>query len=157
MGIKILKIAKNDLDFKCVQLFVISLLSTPRMFCCSLIELNISYNVAIGDDALYLLLNKGIANKCPSLKTLYVQWTNVSSLSARYIVEFYTKLPYHSLSQLYLNGNKRMTSEGAIVLNACLQGILKERTDIVINISDCIDAINVSKLIKFDSRLIVNT
>merc|ERR1712228_372698 len=155
-SVQILKIAKNDLDFKCIQLFVISILSTPKNHFCALTELNISYNLKIDDNALHLLLNKGIAQKCHNLKTLYVQWTSISSLATKYIVEFYTKLPYHSLSELYLNGNKNITSQGAIVLNAALQGILKERKDVVINISDC-KQINVSKLIKFDHRLIVNT
>eukprot|EP01083_Nonionella_stella_P002455 7088_1 len=147
-----LKLTKNDLNFQCIQLFVISLLSINRYS--ALQVLNISYNAGIEDDSIYLLLNKGIATKCPHLSTLYVQWTNITDLSAKYIVSFYESNPYHALSQWYLNGNQKISPQGAVVLNAALQGILIHRRRIMINISDC--KINVSHLVKFDKRLVVN-
>ena len=153
-SLKILRCSKNDINFRCIQLFVISLLSIKPKSFCGLTEINFYGNKDIGDDSLYLLLNEGISKKCPNLKKLYLQWTNISNLSCKYIVSFYESCLYHPLFLLYLSGNKKITSIGCCILNAMLQGICINRKDIIINISDC--EVNVSQLIKFDSRLIVN-
>ena len=152
-SISTLKMAKNGLDFQCIQLLTISLLSIPNPSFSSLIELNVSYNGQIGDDSMHLLLNKGIAAKCPQLRTLHAQWTSISDLSCKYIVSFFQQNPFHSLCSLYLNGSKQITSGGAVLINAMLQGLLIERKEFSVNLSDC--NINISRLIRFDKRLIV--
>jgi len=153
-SLRVLKLAKNDLDFKCIQLLVISFFSIlPRHRNYSkLMEINIAYNTNVDDNAFNLLLNKGIALKCPHLKMFYVQWCQLTDLACKYCVQFYENYRYHSLSQLYMNGNSMITANGAIVLNAMLQGLCLPRSDININISDC----NVySMSIKLDKRLII--
>ncbi len=117
-----------------------------------MVELNVSYNGHIGDDSLHLLLNKGIAAKCPLLTTLYAQWTAIGDLSCKYIVAFFQQNPLHSLCTLYLNGCKRISSEGAVLINAMLQGLLMERKEMSVNLSDC--NINIPRLVRFDKRLI---
>lgn len=148
-----LKLAKNGLDFQCIQLLTISLLSIPNPHWSSLVELNVSHNALIGDDSMHLLLNKGIAIKCPQLKTLHVQWTAISDLSCKYIVSFFQENPLHFLCSLYLNGSKQITSDGAVLINAMFQGILIDRKEVRVNLSDC--NINISRLIRFDKRLVV--
>jgi len=154
-SLRVLKLAKNNLDFQCVQLFVISLFSIlpKRTNYSKLIEINFSYNTEIGDDSLYLLLMKGIALRCPHLKSLYVQWTNIGDLSCKYLTKFYEENKYHSLARIYFNGNKRITTDGACVLNALLQGLCFNRKEISINISDCM--LYLSQIVKFDQRLII--
>ena len=152
--IKILKMSKCGLTFKCCQLLTICLLSMGDNLYSNLVELNISYNYDINDASIYLLLNRGINKKCINLRKLYIQWLSLTDLSCKYIVEYYSDSDLNSnkLIEIYLNGNKNITIEGAIILNGLLQGMLIKNRNVLFNLTDC--QINVSSIVKFDPRLL---